>query len=67
MGWGRGTTKGVLQRALGLFEDDDAPLFFWPSRLDTVQKGCQLLAHILYDVVESVLGSTFADRICGGR
>jgi len=50
-GVGKRENKRALQRALGLFEDDDAPLFFWPSRLDTVQKGCQLLAHILYDVV----------------
>ncbi len=33
---------------LGLNEDPDAPLFFWPSRLDPVQKGCQLLSDIFY-------------------
>ena len=32
-------------------EDVYAPFFFWPSRLDNVQKGCQLLAEILYKVV----------------
>jgi starch synthase len=26
-------------------------LFFWPSRLDPVQKGCQLLANILYLII----------------
>jgi starch synthase/alpha-amylase len=31
---------------MGLIEDVKAPLFFWPSRLDPVQKGCQLLADI---------------------
>src|SRR5690606_27269522 len=29
----------------------EAPVFFWPSRLDPAQKGCQLLAEILYSVV----------------
>jgi len=48
---GKQKNKRALQRILGLVEADKAPLFFWPSRLDTVQKGCQLLAEILYDVV----------------
>ena len=43
--------KRFLQASLGLIEDEDAPLFFWPSRLDPIQKGCQLLADILYAVV----------------
>jgi starch synthase/alpha-amylase len=43
--------KIALQKALGLRQDQNAPLFFWPSRLDPVQKGCQLLADILYQVV----------------
>lgn len=43
--------KSSLQKHLGLIQDDKAPLLFWPSRLDTVQKGCQLLAEILYQVV----------------
>jgi starch synthase/alpha-amylase len=42
--------KIALQKALGLRQDENAPLFFWPSRLDPVQKGCQLLADILYQV-----------------
>ncbi len=45
--------KLLLQRRLGLLPDPDAPLFFWPSRLDPVQKGPQLLAHILYDTLSS--------------
>ena len=45
--------KRFLQKTLGLIQDDRAPLFFWPSRLDTIQKGCQLLADILYHVVSS--------------
>jgi len=40
--------KLALQHALGLEENPDAPLFFWPSRLDPVQKGPQLLADITY-------------------
>ncbi|MFO8113044.1 MAG: glycogen/starch synthase [Desulfosalsimonadaceae bacterium] len=43
--------KRLLQKHLGLIEDKDAPVFFWPSRLDPIQKGCQLLADILYHVV----------------
>lgn len=40
--------KLALQHALGLEENPDAPLFFWPSRLDPVQKGPQLLTDICY-------------------
>lgn len=48
---GKKKNKLFLQKTLGLIRDERAPLFFWPSRLDTVQKGCQLLAEILYKVV----------------
>ena len=48
---GKKSNKQHLQKALGLIENQNAPLFFWPSRLDTVQKGCQLLADILYATV----------------
>jgi len=44
--------KTYLQERLGLEINPDAPLFFWPSRLDPVQKGCQLVADILFQVVE---------------
>jgi len=40
--------KLALQHALGLEENADAPLFFWPSRLDPVQKGPQLLTDVTY-------------------
>ncbi len=40
--------KQALQHALGLEENPEAPIFFWPSRLDPVQKGPQLLTDILY-------------------
>lgn len=48
---GKRANKLYLQRKLGMVEDASAPLFFWPSRLDPIQKGCQLLADILYQVV----------------
>ncbi|MBW1849825.1 MAG: glycogen/starch synthase [Deltaproteobacteria bacterium] len=50
---GKKGNKRVLQETLGLMRDDKAPLVFWPSRLDTIQKGSQLLAEILYDVIFS--------------
>lgn len=48
---GKMKNKRFLQENLGLIRDDKAPLFFWPSRLDTIQKGCQLLSDILYNVI----------------
>ena len=48
---GKQENKRFIQEKLGLIQDVNAPMFFWPSRLDTVQKGCQLLATILYNVV----------------
>ncbi len=48
---GKEKNKLFLQKSLGLTEDGNAPLFFWPSRLDPVQKGCQLLSEILYSVL----------------
>ncbi|GBC60305.1 glycogen synthase [Desulfonema ishimotonii] len=50
---GKQRNKWFLQESLGLIRDPDAPLFFWPSRLDPIQKGCQLLADILYRVVST--------------
>jgi starch synthase/alpha-amylase len=48
---GKRKNKGYLQNKLGLIQDDQAPIFFWPSRLDPIQKGCQLLADIFYKVI----------------
>lgn len=48
---GKLAAKRELQRRAGLAQIDDAPLFFWPSRLDPVQKGPQLLTDILYRLV----------------
>ena len=43
--------KLFLQEKLGLLMDSRAPVFFWPSRLDPGQKGCRLLAEILYEIL----------------
>ena len=48
---GKRKNKLALQKMLGLIQSKNAPLFFWPSRLDPVQKGCQLLADILFGVI----------------
>jgi len=48
---GKKANKLLLQRELGLIEDPDAPILFWPSRLDPIQKGPQLLSDILFRLV----------------
>lgn len=48
---GKAINKRTLQERAGLNVDPNAPLLFWPSRLDPMQKGCQLLADILYQTV----------------
>ncbi len=48
---GKQVNKITFQARTGLREDQNAPLFFWPSRLDPMQKGCSLLADVLYNVV----------------
>ena len=48
---GKLAAKRLLQERLSLEKNDNAPIFFWPSRLDPVQKGCQLLSDILYKQV----------------
>jgi starch synthase/alpha-amylase len=50
---GKRTNKLQLQKKLGLSVDEKAPIFYWPSRLDPVQKGCELLAQIFYEVVST--------------
>ncbi len=44
--------KVYLQERLGLDINPNAPMLFWPSRLDPVQKGCQLVADILFQVID---------------
>lgn len=48
---GKKANKRFLQKKLGLIQDDQAPLFFWPSRLDDSQKGCRLLSEIFNDML----------------
>ncbi len=48
---GKAANKKALQMELQLEVDSDAPIFFWPSRLDPMQKGPQLLTDILHRVV----------------
>jgi len=48
---GKASNKMILQRGLGLDIDPDAPLIFWPSRLDPFQKGPELLARILHRTI----------------
>lgn len=48
---GKNRNKLALQHVIGLDEDQAAPLLLWPSRLDPLQKGCQLLAEIMYRVI----------------
>lgn len=48
---GKAANKLALQRELQLKPDANAPMFFWPSRLDPVQKGPQLLSEILHQLV----------------
>ncbi len=48
---GKAANKRAFQAALGLDVNDHAPLLFWPSRLDPIQKGPQLFSDILYQLV----------------
>ena len=49
----KAVNKVAFQQTLGLIEDPEAPMLFWPSRLDPVQKGCSLLSDILYQVIST--------------
>ncbi|MEM1084153.1 MAG: glycogen/starch synthase [Verrucomicrobiota bacterium] len=48
---GKAANKRKLQEALGLKVDPNAPILFWPSRLDPVQKGCHLVTDILFQLI----------------
>lgn len=50
---GKRANKHHLQTILGLIRDKHAPLLFWPSRLDPIQKGCQLLAEVFYRIIST--------------
>ena len=58
---GKLANKLALQQAVGLEPDAEAPVFFWPSRLEPLQKGCGILAEILHRVVSDywALGTQF--------
>lgn len=43
--------KTSFQRRVGLEQNENATLMFWPSRLDPVQKGCNLLSDIMYKTI----------------
>ena len=53
---GKSSNKRELQERLGLNVNSNAPVFLWPSRLDPVQKGCQLLTEILFRITEDYRG-----------
>lgn len=53
---GKAANKRRLQERLGLKVDPEAPVFFWPSRLDPMQKGPQLLTDILLETVSDHAG-----------
>ncbi|MBF0226150.1 MAG: glycogen/starch synthase [Desulfobacterales bacterium] len=48
---GKNNNKIKIQEQFGLIKDENAPLFFWPSRLDNENKGSQLLVEILYKII----------------
>lgn len=50
---GKLKNKRSFQEHMGLLPDDDAPILFWPSRLDPVQKGPELLSDILAKLVST--------------
>lgn len=49
---GKAKNKDLLQRMLGLERNLDAPMFFWPSRLDPVQKGCDLFGAVFQEMIQ---------------
>lgn len=48
---GKLANRRSFQKHMGLDPDDNAPILFWPSRLDPVQKGPELLTNILAKLV----------------
>ncbi len=53
---GKLAARRAFRERTGLHQVDGAPIFFWPSRLDPVQKGPQLLAATLYQLVSDYWG-----------
>ena len=54
---GKQAAKRLLQEKTGLRRAENAPLLFWPSRLDPVQKGPQLMTDILFQTLSDYDGS----------
>ncbi len=54
---GKAANKQALQERLGLALEPAAPVFFWPSRLDPVQKGPELLTDILHRTITDYAGT----------
>ena len=50
---GKRRNKLAFQQQMQLKPDEHAPLFFWPSRLDPIQKGPELLSDILAELVSN--------------
>ncbi len=48
---GKKRNKASFQKEVGLEIKPNAPILFWPNRLDPVQKGCSLFSDILYQTV----------------
>lgn len=48
---GKQAARREFCQQTGLTYNPDSPMLFWPSRLDPIQKGPQLLAQILYQLV----------------
>ncbi|MDB9741307.1 glycogen/starch synthase [Akkermansiaceae bacterium] len=63
---GKAANKKKLQQQLGLTVDENAPVFLWPSRLDPMQKGCQLLADILYKITSNYYDENLQVAVIAG-
>ena len=50
---GKRHNKLAFQKHMQLNCDEHAPLFFWPSRLDPIQKGPELLSDILAELTSN--------------
>jgi len=50
--YGKRENKREFQKRMQLKVNEDSPLIFWPSRLDPVQKGPELLTDILANLME---------------
>ena len=49
---GKAENKAVFQRDMGLIENTAAPIFYWPSRIASPQKGFELVLEILPELMK---------------